>query len=376
MRSFRLIAGCALVLTGLAACDDSRDTEVVTEPVRWSIAPDPLLTIGAVDGPPEFVFSRIRAVRLFPDGRVIVADGSSGSLRIYSAGGSYLHEMGGSGDGPGEFRYLSAVHLAGGDTLLVYDSRALRLTTFLSSGELVGSQQLRPGDGVPELYVGTYGDGSHSFGWIKQSPIAPDRLTADSMRIGRFTSDGNAAGVIARATGMHRLGSPVPLSPHLLVGMIGDSVVITNGMEGRVRIVGPTGEAVRTLQLAGADWTFEEAMRLVEERLEPSEIDRFQRVKGTDGVNSVPEFSELLIDSENLIWLKLYDPATDSHWLSRRLTGGEWIVADTGGRQIARVAMPVGFRPMDVRADRIAGVVRDELGVERVRVYALYRIKS
>lgn len=364
----------ALVFVAVATgCVEADDAGFAREPTRWSVAPNPLLTIGVADGSPEYMFHQIRGVGLLPHGRTVVADGGSGSLRVYDSEGRYVHQMGGTGSGPGEFLYLSAIGRVGGDTLRVYDSEALRLTTFLASGELVNSLQMQTADGIPELYLGSYTDGGHALGWIKRAGGLRDRLSVDSMRIGRFTSEGDLSGLLAKATGMHRLGSPVPLSPHLLAGMVGDSVVFTDGVEGTLQIIGPNGEMVRTLQVDGADWTFDHAMSVVEEHLSTERADRFRSIGSTPGVDVVPEFSAMLADDQNRIWLKLYDPETDSHWLGRRLSGGEWVVIDTRGREIARVAMPSDFKLVDVQGQRVAGIVTDDLGVQRVRIYRLNR---
>lgn len=87
----------------------------------------------------------------------------------------------------------------------------------------------------------------------------------------------------------------------------------------------------------------------------------------------IPVISELLSDHRGRLWTKRYEPAIDSHWLLRQRTGGSWLVMEPGGDPVALVSMPDGFRLMDVRGDRVAGVSRDELGVERVEVRRLDR---
>ena len=41
------------------------------------------------------------------------------------------------------------------------------------------------------------------------------------------------------------------------------------------------------------------------------------------------------------------------------------------GELISTVEMPDGFIPMDIRGNRVLGLTRDELGVERVSVYEI-----
>jgi hypothetical protein len=95
-------------------------------PEVWSLGPEPLLTIGRMDGDPAYVLSDVRDVGLFPDGRIVVADGGTQTLRLFDVDGAFLRRMGGAGQGPGEFAYLSGVGIAAPDTILAYDSRGLR----------------------------------------------------------------------------------------------------------------------------------------------------------------------------------------------------------------------------------------------------------
>jgi len=121
-------------------------------------------------------------------------------------------------------------------------------------------------------------------------------------------------------------------------------------------------------------WNVQEARARLEPELDSALSRDLDGVLGVPGTDSIPSVSALLSeDGPDLLWVNRYDPATDSHWLNPRVTGGEWAVLETDGRVGARVSLPAGFRLMDVRGDRIAGVVQDELDVERVRVYQVER---
>jgi hypothetical protein len=124
----RLVAGTIL---GIAACSDApvgfrnstevrvRDSagvEIVDAPQpfskalpHWISAPEPELTLGVVEGPEEYQFAGIGAVRTLSDGRIVVANESPIALRYYSADGTFLSSVGREGEGPGEFRRLSDV---------------------------------------------------------------------------------------------------------------------------------------------------------------------------------------------------------------------------------------------------------------------------
>jgi hypothetical protein len=62
------------------------------------------------------------------DGSIVIADQADGMLRIVDGTGRVRRSWGRVGDGPGEFRSLSWVSACGGDSLYVWDARALRLS--------------------------------------------------------------------------------------------------------------------------------------------------------------------------------------------------------------------------------------------------------
>ena len=48
-----------------------------------------------------------------------------------------------------------------------------------------------------------------------------------------------------------------------------------------------------------------------------------------------------------------------------------WSVFDAQGRWLGDVTLPARFSPMDIGADYVLGVARDEDGVETVAMYTL-----
>lgn len=367
--------GLGAVMLATAACSADRDSTRVTPVLpEWVVGSEPLVSIGKVDGTPEYVFHRIASVRLLPNERIAVADGSSNTIRIYGTGGQFELGMGREGEGPGEFRYLSNLWFRDPDTLVVYDSSNHRLTSFLTSGApLPNSVTFRADDGSPEVYLGRFDNGEHALAWIRQEPRDGSSVTPDVMQIGRFSADGPLAALLATDVGMRRLRSPLPFSPHFMGTVLGDSVYHTDGLGGEIRVTSMSGVRVRTIQFAFEQPLLDEAWAKLEESLDTGAVRAFEDLRGTPGLDSIPAFSEMLVEAGSRLWLKHYDPAVDSHWLGRRRTGGVWLVIESDGTLAARVSIPEGFRLLDVRDDLVAGLIRDELGVERVEVRALDR---
>lgn len=69
-------------------------------------------SVGVLDGPEAYVLGRIADVELDAEGRIYILDRHANELRLYDAGGRYLHRVGGPGTGPGRYRRVQAVAVA------------------------------------------------------------------------------------------------------------------------------------------------------------------------------------------------------------------------------------------------------------------------
>jgi hypothetical protein len=336
----------------------------------WTIGSEPVVTIGSIDGEAPYLLSGIQAVELLPDDRIAVIDGSSQTIRIYDASGLFERQLGGKGQGPGEFTdvyYLTSVHA---DTIVAYDVEALRFSVFLTSGELVSTCPVQVEDGQPSLYFGTYSNGDRGLGWIRSVERDQSVITADIMDLTGFGADGRAVTPLASLPGIRRFGlGPTPFSPFLASLLIGDSVFATDGLEA-IDVIGPRGERIRSFRVPVERRSAEEAWAALDGSLQGSGFrDRLLALRGTAGVDSIPLFAEMLADDEQRLWLKAYYPETDNPYVRPRRTGGDWIIVDREGGALGRVSLPDRFRLLDVRGGRLAGVAYDSLGVERVRIY-------
>lgn len=85
----------------------------------------------------------------------------------------------------------------------------------------------------------------------------------------------------------------------------------------------------------------------------------------------VPSRLQALVDSFPATTLAFLDE-TALLWVNRDPAMREW-VAYAGAEAVGRLSLPASFRPMHFRADRVAGVVADSIGLERVVVYQFAR---
>lgn len=358
-----MLSGCGTDAPGIGGLSESP---------RWTVEPTPTAVVGEAEGADPYLLSRVRTVRILPGGGLAIGDGGSGSIRVFDSTGAFTRALGRTGQGPGEFEYLSASWLMTPDTLRIYDSRALRLTTFLMDGTLLSTVTLRAEDGWPELYLGRFSDGSHAAAWIVQGPRGDGPVSPDRMRLARFETDGDPRDSLGSLDGMWRESrSPLPFSPHFAGTLVGDTVFFGNGADGVIYAVRPNGETLRSFRAPLPANNVAQAWSDLRARLDSAALARLGDVEDLPEANSIPLFSDLVSDRAGRVWVKRYDPGVDSHWLGRPRTGGEWWALSTAGEVLGRLDVPEGLRLMDITEQYLAGLTKDEMGVERVAVYRL-----
>lgn len=341
-------------------------------PPTWEVDPDPIVAIGTLEGDEAYVFSRIAAVRILPTGGLAVADGSSGTIRLFGSEGRLRRAVGRIGEGPGEFQYINGMWFHPPDTLLVYDADAFRLTTYLTSGERISTRAFRADQGRPESYLGRVGTDAVLV-WIKQRMRNESVISPDTMQIGRFGPDGLLSELLVTGLGMRRLGGPVPFSPHFLRVMVDETIFHTDGLSGSVSRTSARGQQSDAIEIPITRLNPDLAWSQLQSAVDSARAEQLREARSTPGADTIPVFSDLLADDSAYLWLKLYAPETDSHWVGRSRTGGDWVVLTGDGLVVAQVAMPDLFRPMDIRGDLVAGVGVDALGIERAMIYRVRR---
>lgn len=94
--------------------------------------------------------------------------------------------------------------------------------------------------------------------------------------------------------------------------------------------------------------------------------DRHGRNESRPMADVFPAYGRLLPRGDGEIWVEEFE--RPGH------TGGSrWMVFDATGVSTARVTTPASFTPMQVGADYVLGVFRDEVDVEHIRMYGLSR---
>lgn len=124
----------------------------------------PSVIIGGASAEANHELYRVRGAAALASGRLVVAVAGSYELRYYDQTGKFLLRTGGQGNGPGEFRAVTALWRLGDDSVVTYDVRLRRTSVFNGSGEHEGDYLLSssPGQGqgmLPLEAAGMFSDG-------------------------------------------------------------------------------------------------------------------------------------------------------------------------------------------------------------------------
>lgn len=357
-----LVGSCLCALAWPMPSAGQQATEIAVEP-------DPLVRVGTVDGPDEFIFQFLVDAAVLPDGRLLTADRGTGSLRIYTRDGEFVRSFGGEGEGPREFRLLHRV-VVHDDTVIVVDPMLRKQAYFSLNGEFIGTEQ-PPRSGVS--LVGVTESGRRWWSWTSGTVSGPARgVSADSVSVGyREGPVSDLSRVTDIVVRWQYEGQPYPFTPVTRPTLFRDSLLIADPVLGELAVVGPDGRRARVIRVPLPETDPEEAWRILEREIQVRDDLRQFRGEEIPRVDELPRMAAMFVDAADRIWIKQYDPAEDADWLGGWAggEGGRWIVLDPEGEVVGRVDVPPNLVPLFIGRELLLGRYRDELDVQYLSVH-------
>lgn len=374
----RLLSLASLVLVG---CESPGVSNAAGE---WRLSDDPLIAIGLAESDPEYQFHQIAGVVRFADARIAVADAGSQQIRIFDGEGRHVRTLGGPGDGPGEFRTLASMDHHHGDSLLVFDSGRSRVSVFHPDEGFTRSWTLESlGRGLFPSHAFSLSDGSvlvaHLRGNMPGDPAGVIRNTAPLVR---YSSAGVPMNDVAELPGDEwyrwedgqRSGLMyLPFGKRGHVAIQGSTVYVGDGQAVEFRAFDADGDFLGTVErpVDPTPVTPEDIRRFESARLldvtEPTARQAAERRHSEIPYpETMPAYGSLVADRSGNLWVEEYQPDPE--------TPARWTVMDQDGAVLAvQVEMPLRFRPYWIEEELVLGVIRDELDVEYVHGYRLFR---
>ena len=413
----RILAAVAAVATlALAACQQDLDRPepdqgadlptsqtrdsagiLITENARpadgsrlgWRIGPEPTVTIGAVEGEDPYLFQWVGSAFRISDGRIVVANGGTDEIRVFTATGTHLLSWGGRGQGPGDFVNLSMAGPWPGDSIVAWHSGNYGVSFFDDRGRFGHSFGLRGDPNQPRRRrpVAVRPDGTIvTVRGERERATMVEILDGEGGLHGSVGRQPNREEIIARRPDGHTETVPAAYSRELVTVAWGDLVIASPNKPYEIK-------AFR------ADGTLARIVRREHVPVVPMEADRQVFLDGRKAVyrtgvsastgESTPEalleeliwpflesftlaehfpaFSTVLADAAGHLWVREYDLPREER------PAPLWTVFDPEGRVLGFVETPAGLDILQIGEDFILGRVKDEFEVEYVQLLPLER---
>ena len=376
----------------------------------WTVADEPRLSIGRTSGDERYLFGHIAGVIGLPDGRVAVLDQQAAQVRLYSPEGEHLEDWGGEGEGPGEFNFPWGIHPFRGDSVLVSEFVGMGLSVFDDRGrfgrrlvpEIHGEfragirELLADGSVIPSesccRFWGPLSTGAFLFSYPEMIPTTGSGMQRGTVSVAIIADSGGAAIRVGDMRGRRYLpgatrgSSPTSYQFPLWYSMTagrdgyfateGDTYSISehdaNGRLRRIiRLAREPRPVTDDVKAAHEAWLREWIMA-PETRVEGGDSNKepeLQRMLAEPYPPTLPTFYQLHVDPDGNIWaVQMRHGAGDDGRFSGLL---DYFVFGPDGRHLGVIALPDDLVVHQIGSDYILGVVRDELEVQYVHVYAI-----
>ena len=349
----------------------------------WRIGPEPIVSIGAIEGEePYMLDGAVDATRL-SDGRIVVADMGTNELRVFDGTGLHLETWGGRGEGPGEFRSLWRVEPWPGDSIIAWYAPRNGISVFDAQGNYGRTLELVHDEATPLMQrfrpEQATRDGSIvTIHWPHGADTVVIQLRDGEGRV--RSSLGTHAGAEPH---LHAEGTDQEMLFHRIFGREpvwtpwADLVVVGHTSRYELRAFRVDGSLARIVRLDRAlrAPTPDEVATYIEARVAESvpretesEKARLRRqYQSVPVAEHIPVFASIMSDAVSHLWVGEYEFSAEER--PPRL----WTVFDPEGGVLGLVETPEGLFIHEIGEDYVLGTTWDALYVEYVQVWPLER---
>jgi hypothetical protein len=376
---------CAVVGSARATLSaqvrDSAGIRIVSNPSRLSapitlrIGDRPLLSVGGLHDDPEQEFESnqgyLRGV-LLSDGGLVAIDVNR--VKYFDATGKLVKIAGRRGDGPGEFRYLTAICRLRGDTIVVSDRS--RLGVLDGRGNFVRHLPSAPRY-LP--FEGCFGDNAVLLQTMHNGTPAPGRA---EFEMWRTPISGGSPIALGRVEG----SAFSMTAPEVIIAVQGDRVIVADPTFNRLAVYNASGAGpvrlstlIRTAdvnaKITDAEHEAQLAMTIPNNVSADERRQRMERMRTIPRAESWPAFGRVYVEPTGNLWLADYQrnyPGSVGYTRfdrEGRMTGRLVLAPGTGPGLEARTEV-IGFA-----ADRILVRRWDSDGATYLRVYPIVPVR-
>jgi hypothetical protein len=389
------------------------DAPIWDHATQWRVSTEPEVTIGVLDGEPEYQLFRASSASALSDGRIVVVNNGTSHLRYYSPTGRFLFATGGRGGGPGEFQSMEWGRPTSGDSMVVYE-RDGSLSMFDEQGRFVSTIRLEVNAKVSTTYVARLTNGNYLV--LRDPEMSPEAAAKAFMEPPTGTTRKSIDAVAHDADGSTRdtlrtfpgssfdtknrdipgkgvrapIQLPVWFAPNLGAVAFADSFYVGTGDDYEILLHDAEGMVRRIVRREHQP--IEVTQDAIDEAIERIRITYDETPKAgsaapyfeaqltwmaeTPAAEHFPAYGDrFLVDAEHNLWVEHF---TRERWNDDRIPeqGLRFDVFNASGHFLGSVDMPDNFQPTDIGFDYVLGLWEDEFEVQYALEFELLKPRS
>ena len=383
--TLRLVSGCDKPAeTPSALVRDSAGIRIVETPLTnriaapVTIAEQPSVTIGQMEGEPQYLLSSVVGALQLPDDITVVANRGTNELRFYDKSGAWLKTEGREGQGPGEYEYLRALGRCRSEGFVGFDL-SWQVNEYDAAGTFKNKSVVRPPDGVSPYNLACDEHGHFLIlGWGRSGTSIPigfhttrDRLVLASSE-GQITTDFGQR-LVSERIGNERGSRPHPAGRATLFALHNDVAYIGSGERFELELYDLKGALQSLLRGPAIPLKMTDSLKsfytdLAVARISPDRRPALRNeIASWQWPESMPAYTKLMVDDAGVAWLRAFqvDPrAAES-----------WSLLDPQRGYLGDVTLTPGVTLLEAGTNHVLVLQRDSLDIERVLKFTMTRSK-
>ena len=357
----------------------------------WTVSDEPLLEIGAVSGPAEYLLDWVVGAVRLSGGDVVIGERMSGELRRFDRNGTFVWRAAGQGEGPGEHRTLMFVGKLPGDSVVTFDTRLDRLQVFGPDGKVARTMRIESpwsgftagsAVGLSERdLVMTFFDytGEMPVGVVRWPGVRIATYSLDDGTVRELMAvPGGEQHVAEEGTDIVRTGYEFGKGPRYAAKRGRLAVVDTESFSIRsVSVDDGTTAAILRRDDPVQEVTSEHVDAYLESMVRRNiEYNGYSREEAESYLplwrkdpmaSTLPVLESIRLDAAGNLWVEPYSlPGTAVPPFEVYAADGTWL-----GTVVMPPGLKLGISKLEIGNDYVLGVWRGEQGVEYVRMYGL-----
>jgi len=351
----------------------------------WSLAAEPSLRIGTMDGDEAYLLFRVWGATRLSDGRVAVANNRAPDIRVFSPTGEHLRTFGRRGEGPGEFDSPVLMGTLPGDTLVVVDRSLRRVALFHpDEGFIRGATATTDIPGYL-LTSGMFSSGSvvvWTSEWTVDLPNGLYRFPLQywsvgldgevEANLGEYPGDETVYSAQTNDQGIFTTSVGQPFGKNPSVAVSGPNFFYGSQDAWEIEVRDQAGGLVRLIRRDKAP------IPVIDAHVDAVMADMIDQADDSDQVRQYRRlFREAPLPEFHPAYGFIYADALGFLWVEEARVPGEetrfTTIFDPKGRMVGSVILPNRFQAFEIGEDYVLGRSVDELGVEYLVLYGLTR---